>query len=199
MKRPFDLLISILGLLVFSIPILVLILLIYFDLGWPVLFTQVRTGIHGKPFKMFKLRTMTFECSPEGHHLPDDLRITPLGRFLRATSLDELPELWNVFKGEMSMVGPRPLLTEYLPLYSSEQSRRHDVRPGITGWAQINGRNSISWEDKVSLDIWYIDHHNFWLDLGILLVTIWKVIRREGIGAAGKATTSPFTGAEFSR
>ncbi|WP_341885267.1 sugar transferase [Synechococcus sp. UW140] len=194
MKRLFDLLLSIFGLLVLAIPLLVLIWLIHRKLGSPVFFIQVRPGIHGKPFKMVKFRTMTVERGLDGHLLPDAVRLTPLGRFLRSTSLDELPELWNVLKGEMSLVGPRPLLMEYLPLYSLEQARRHEVRPGITGWAQINGRNAISWKEKFRLDVWYVDHQSFWLDLFIFLLTIWKVIRRESISAAGEATMAPFTG-----
>jgi lipopolysaccharide/colanic/teichoic acid biosynthesis glycosyltransferase len=197
-KRLFDLLFSILGLLVLALPLLALIWLIRRKLGRPVFFIQVRAGIHGKPFKMVKFRTMTDERGLDGILLPDAVRLTPLGRFLRSTSLDELPELWNVLKGEMSLVGPRPLLMEYLPLFSPEQARRHEVRPGITGWAQINGRNAISWEEKFSMDVWYVNHQSFWLDLRIFLLTIWKVIRREGISAAGEATMAPFTGSAAS-
>lgn len=193
-KRLFDLLLSILILLVLALPLIVLIWLILRKLGRPVFFTQVRPGIHGKPFTMVKFRTMTDKRGLDGILLPDAARLTPFGRFLRSTSLDELPELWNVLKGEMSLVGPRPLMMEYLPLYSPEQARRHEVRPGITGWAQINGRNAISWEERFRLDGWYVDHQSFWLDLRILLLTIWKVIRREGISAAGEATMAPFTG-----
>lgn len=160
----------------------------------PVFFYQVRPGLRGMTFRMVKFRTMHNAFGPDGQPLPDAERMTPFGRFLRATSLDELPELWNVLKGEMSFVGPRPLLTEYLQLYSPQQARRHEVRPGITGLAQINGRNAISWEHKFRLDVWYVDHQSFWLDLRILLCTILKVIRREGISAAGEATTQPFTG-----
>jgi len=198
-KRLFDLLLSIFALLGLAIPLLALIWLIHRELGMPVLFTQVRSGIRGRPFKMVKFRTMTVERGLDGHLLPDAVRLTPLGRFLRSTSLDELPELWNVLKGEMSLVGPRPLLMEYLPLYSVEQARRHEVRPGITGWAQINGRNAISWEEKFRLDVWYVDHQSYWLDLRIFLLTIWKVIRREGISAAGEDTMAPFTGSAVSR
>ena len=143
---------------------------------------------------MVKFRTMTDERAADGELLPDALRLTPFGRKLRASSLDELPELWNVLKGEMSLVGPRPLLMEYLPLYSSEQARRHEVRPGITGWAQVNGRNAISWEDKFSLDVWYVDHQSLWLDLKILWMTVRKVLMRDGISAQGEATMSRFTG-----
>ena len=194
MKRLFDLMISIFGLLVLALPLLALIWLIHRKLGRPVFFAQLRAGIHCKPFKMVKFRTMTDERGSNGHLLPDSMRLTPLGRFLRSTSLDELPELWNVLKGDMSLVGPRPLLLEYLPLYSPKQARRHEVRPGITGWAQINGRNTLSWNEKFRLDVWYVEHQSFWLDLRIFLITIWKVLRREGISAAGEATMAPFTG-----
>ena len=181
MKRLFDLLLSIFSLLVLALPLLVLIWLILRKLGRPVFFTQVRPGRHGKPFKMVKFRTMTDERGPDGRLLPDAVRLTPFGNFLRSTSLDELPELWNVLKGDMSLIGPRPLLMEYLPLYSPEQARRHDVKPGFSGWAQINGRNAISWEEKFRLDVWYVDNQSFWLDLRIFVITIWKVVRREGI------------------
>jgi lipopolysaccharide/colanic/teichoic acid biosynthesis glycosyltransferase len=194
LKRLFDLLISSVCLLALSFPLLALIWLIRRKLGSPAFFTQVRPGMHGKPFKMVKFRTMTNERDPYGQLLPDAVRLTPFGRFLRSTSLDELPELWNVLKGDMSLVGPRPLLMQYLPLYTLEQGRRHQVRPGITGWAQVNGRNVLSWEEKFRLDVWYVDHHNLYLDLRILLLTIWKVIRREGISAAGEATMAPFSG-----
>lgn len=164
-------------------------------LGSPVLFTQVRPGLHGIPFKMVKFRTMTCECAPGGQLLPDAVRLTPFGRFLRASSLDELPELWNVLKGDMSLVGPRPLLMQYLPLYSAEQARRHEVRPGVTGWAQVNGRNAISWEAKFKFDVWYVDNQNLWLDIKILWLTVKKVLVRDGISAAGEATMPTFTGA----
>ena len=163
-------------------------------LGSPVLFTQVRPGVHGKPFLMVKFRTMTDERDASGALLPDAKRLTPFGRFLRASSLDELPELWNVLRGEMSLVGPRPLLMEYLPLYSPEQARRHEVRPGITGWAQVNGRNAISWADKFALDVWYVDNRSLWLDVKILWRTVRKVLVRDGISAAGEATMPKFTG-----
>ena len=165
-------------------------------LGSPVFFRQMRPGMHGKPFEMVKFRTMTDERSPDGQLLPDAQRLTPFGRFLRSSSLDELPELWNVLKGDMSLVGPRPLLMEYLPLYSPEQARRHEVRPGVTGWAQVNGRNAISWEDKFKLDTWYVDNHSFWLDIRILWLTVRKVVVREGISGAGEATMSKFTGSK---
>ena len=163
-------------------------------LGSPVFFRQVRPGMNGEPFEMVKFRTMTDERGPDGQLLPDAVRLTAFGCFLRSSSLDELPELWNVLKGDMSLVGPRPLLMEYLPLYSPEQARRHEVRPGITGWAQVNGRNAISWEDKFRLDVWYVDHHSLWLDIKILLATIRKVLVRDGISASGEATMSKFTG-----
>jgi len=194
MKRLFDLVVSVCALLVLAFPLLALIWLVRRKLGSPVFFAQVRPGMHGKPFKMVKFRTMTDERGPDGQLLPDAVRLTPFGRFLRSTSLDELPELWNVLKGDMSLVGPRPLLMEYLSLYSPEQARRHEVRPGITGWAQINGRNTISWEEKFRLDVWYVDHQSLWLDLRIFLLTMWKVIRRDGINSAGDATMPLFRG-----
>ena len=162
----------------------------------PVFFTQMRPGLQGKPFLMVKFRTMTDARGPDGALLPDADRLTPFGRFLRATSLDELPELWNVLKGDMSLVGPRPLLMEYLPLYSPGQARRHEVRPGITGWAQVNGRNAIGWEDKFTLDVWYVDHRSLWLDIKILWLTVKKVLVREGISADGEATMGRFTGSK---
>lgn len=194
MKRLFDIVVSACALLVLALPLLVVVWMVRRKLGSPVFFTQVRPGMHGKPFKMVKFRSMTSERGPDGELLPDAVRLTSFGRFLRATSLDELPELWNVLKGDMSLVGPRPLLMEYLPLYSPEQARRHEVRPGITGWAQVNGRNAISWEDKFKLDTWYVDNRSFWLDIKILWLTVKKVVVREGISAAGEATMSKFTG-----
>jgi lipopolysaccharide/colanic/teichoic acid biosynthesis glycosyltransferase len=196
MKRLFDLIAASLGLLVLALPLLVLAWQVRRKLGSPVLFTQVRPGLHGKPFRMVKFRTMTDERGPDGALLPDAQRLTPFGRFLRASSLDELPELWNVLKGEMSLVGPRPLLMEYLPLYTPEQARRHEVRPGITGWAQVNGRNAISWADKFALDVWYVDHRSLWLDVRILWRTVRKVLVRDGISAAGEATMPKFTGSK---
>lgn len=169
-------------------------LVILRKLGFPFFFTQVRPGLHGKSFRMVKFRTMTDEHDASGALLSDAQRLTPFGRFLRASSLDELPELWNVLRGEMSLVGPRPLLMEYLPLYSAEQARRHEVRPGITGWAQVNGRNAISWEDKFQLDVWYVDNRSLWLDIKILWLTVRKVLVRDGISAAGEATMPRFTG-----
>lgn len=196
MKRLFDLLVSSVALLLLGIPLLVLVWLIRRKLGSPVLFRQVRPGQHGRPFIMFKFRTMTEECDSRGVLLPDAQRLTSFGRFLRASSLDELPELWNVLRGDMSLVGPRPLLMEYLPLYTAEQSRRHQVLPGITGWAQVNGRNAISWQDKFVLDVWYVDNMSLWLDIKILWKTVRKVLIRDGISAAGEATMSKFTGSE---
>jgi len=177
-----------------SAPLLLLALVVRITLGGPVLFRQVRPGLHGRPFRMIKFRTMTDARDADGALLPDAQRLTPLGRFLRATSLDELPELWNVIRGDMSLVGPRPLLMEYLPLYSAEQARRHEVRPGVTGWAQVNGRNSLSWERRLEMDVWYVDHQSFWLDLRILVMTVGKVVRRDGISADGEATMPKFTG-----
>ncbi len=196
MKRSFDLLLSLFGLLALALPLLVLTWLVRRKLGSPTFFTQERPGLHGKPFRMVKFRTMTQARGADGQLLPDALRVTSFGRFLRASSLDELPELWNVLKGDMSLVGPRPLLMEYLPLYTSEQARRHQVRPGITGWAQVNGRNAISWEDKFKLDVWYVDNRSLWLDIKILWLTVKKVLVRDGISAAGEATMPRFTGSQ---
>jgi lipopolysaccharide/colanic/teichoic acid biosynthesis glycosyltransferase len=193
-KRVFDVVLACLGLLLLSFPLLLLAWLVLQKLGSPLLFTQVRPGLHGKPFRMVKFRTMTDERDASGALLPDAQRLTPFGRFLRASSLDELPELWNVLRGEMSLVGPRPLLMEYLPLYSPEQARRQEVRPGITGWAQVNGRNAISWADKFALDVWYVDHRSLWLDVQILWRTVRKVLVRDGISAAGEATMPRFEG-----
>lgn len=194
MKRVFDLLAAALGLLLMAVPLALLAWQVRRKLGSPVLFTQVRPGLHGKPFRMVKFRTMTDERNASGALLPDAQRLTPFGRFLRSSSLDELPELWNVLRGEMSLVGPRPLLMEYLPLYSPEQARRHEVRPGITGWAQVNGRNAISWADKFALDVWYVDHRSLWLDVRILWLTVRKVLVRDGISAPGDATMPKFDG-----
>ena len=164
------------------------------NLGSPVLFRQVRPGLHGKPFEMIKFRTMKDALDAEGNPLPDSERLTPFGKMLRATSLDEMPELWNVIKGDMSIVGPRPLLMEYLPLYNSEQAKRHNVRPGITGYAQVNGRNAISWEKKFELDTWYVENQSLWLDFKIMLKTIKKVLAKDDISAEGEATMTKFTG-----
>lgn len=193
-KRLFDILASTVGLLLLAPVITILAWQIRKKLGSPVLFRQTRPGLHGKAFEMVKFRTMTDARGPDGTLLPDSERLTPFGRWLRATSLDELPELWNVLKGDMSLVGPRPLLMEYLPLYTPEQARRHEVRPGITGWAQVNGRNALSWEEKFRLDVWYVDNRSFWLDLRILWLTVRKVLAREGISADGEATMPRFTG-----
>ncbi|WP_294765072.1 sugar transferase [uncultured Rhodoferax sp.] len=194
MKRLFDLLLSLGGLLVLALPLLLLWGLVRCKLGSPVLFRQVRPGLYGRPFMMVKFRTMTDERGADGALLPDAQRLTAFGHFLRASSLDELPELWNVLRGEMSLVGPRPLLMEYLPLYSPAQARRHDVRPGITGWAQVNGRNAVSWDERFALDVWYVEHCSLWLDLRILWLTVRKVLVREGISAQGEATMPRFTG-----
>lgn len=193
-KRIFDCLVALLGLLLLALPMLVLALMVWRKLGRPLLFYQVRPGRYGAPFSMVKFRTMTDARDASGALLPDGERLTAFGQFLRASSLDELPELWNVLKGDMSLVGPRPLLMEYLPLYTATQARRHEVRPGVTGWAQINGRNAISWEDKFALDIWYVDHRSFRLDLKILWLTALRVLRRDGINAVGEATMKKFTG-----
>jgi len=194
MKRLFDLIIACTALVLLAIPMVCLYALIYFKLGHPVFFSQDRPGLRGQAFNMVKFRTMTDARGADGLLLPDAERLTPFGRFLRASSLDELPELWNVVRGEMSLVGPRPLLMGYLPLYNSEQARRHDVQPGITGWAQVNGRNALSWDEKFKLDVWYVDNHSIWLDIKILWLTIRKVVARDGISAAGEATMSKFTG-----
>ena len=193
-KRIFDLFAALLALLLLAPVLAIVAWQIRRKLGSPVLFRQVRPGLRGQPFRMVKFRTMRDAVDPNGNPLPDVQRITPFGNFLRSASLDELPELWNVLKGDMSLVGPRPLLMEYLPLYSPEQARRHEVRPGVTGWAQINGRNALSWDEKFKLDIWYVDHQSLWLDLKILLLTVKKVFVREGISAAGEATMPRFTG-----
>ena len=194
MKRLFDILLAALALVVLGLPMLVLAGMVRSRLGSPVLFQQVRPGRYGRPFKMVKFRTMRDAIDADGNPLPDSERMTPFGSLLRSSSLDELPELWNVLKGEMSLVGPRPLLMEYLPLYTVAQTRRHEVRPGVTGWAQINGRNAISWEDKFELDVWYVDNQSFWLDLKILLLTVKKVFVREGISGVGEVTMSKFSG-----
>ncbi len=194
MKRLFDITGAVFGMLVFSPIIALLVLLVRVRLGAPVLFRQQRPGLHGRPFMMYKFRTMTDARDLTGELLPDADRLTPFGRWLRSSSLDELPELINVIKGEMSLVGPRPLLMEYLPLYSTEQARRHEVLPGITGWAQVNGRNAISWEEKFQLDVWYVKNHSLWLDIRILLLTIGKVFKRDDINQDGEATCQPFKG-----
>lgn len=196
LKRSLDITASLLGLIVLSPIFLVTAYFVSKKLGSPILFKQVRPGLHGQPFKMMKFRTMTDACDAQGNLLPDGERLTAFGKFLRSSSLDELPELFNVLKGDMSLVGPRPLLMEYLPLYSPEQARRHEAKPGITGWAQINGRNAISWEQKFALDVWYVDHQSVWLDIKILVLTVLKVIKREGINANNDATMPMFKGKE---
>ncbi|WP_016687192.1 sugar transferase [Neisseria sicca] len=193
-KRLFDIVASASGLIFLSPVFLILIYLIRKNLGEPVFFTQERPGKDGKPFKMIKFRSMRDAVDKDGNPLPDSERLTPFGKKLRATSLDELPELWNVLKGEMSLVGPRPLLMSYLPLYNEFQFRRHEMKPGVTGWAQVNGRNALSWDEKFAHDIWYIDHYSFWLDMKILFLTVKKVFIKEGISAEGEATMPYFTG-----
>lgn len=197
MKRVLDILGAALGLLLLSPLLIVVAVLIHYNMGSPVLYRQTRPGLLGKPFTMIKFRTMQEAFDSGGDPLPDSVRLTRLGAFLRASSLDELPELWNVIKGDMSLIGPRPLLMEYLPLYSADQARRHDVRPGLTGWAQINGRNSIAWEDKFALDVWYVENRSFLLDFKILFLTIFKIIRRSDISAHNEATMPKFTGSQF--
>lgn len=194
MKRLLDLLLVCFALFCFAPIILTLFFLVRWKLGSPVIFAQVRPGLDAQPFKMFKFRSMTDQRDAQGKLLPDIDRLTRLGAFLRASSLDELPGLWNVLKGEMSLVGPRPLLVTYLNRYTPEQARRHEVRPGITGWAQVNGRNAISWEEKFALDVWYVEHQSLWLDIKILWMTVGKVLRRSDISAAGSATMSEFLG-----
>ena len=194
MRRIFNVVASVVALTVF-LPIMIMVAAaILITMGRPVIFRQIRPGLHAQPFEMLKFRTMTNASDSAGNPLFDGARVTKLGSFLRRTSLDELPELWNVVKGDMNLVGPRPLLMDYLLLYSSRQHRRHEVRPGVTGWAQINGRNAIGWDEKFELDIWYVDNHNFSLDILILWRTIRKVILREGISQAGEVTMSKFTG-----
>ena len=194
LKRAFDIAASTSALVVLSPVLAITAYKVKKELGSPVLFRQTRPGLHGKPFEMVKFRTMKNATDKEGNALPDSERLTEFGKKLRASSLDELPELWNVLKGDMSLVGPRPLLMEYLPLYSAEQAKRHNVRPGVTGYAQVNGRNSLSWEDKFKLDTWYVEHQSLWLDMKILLKTVKKVIIKDGISAEGEATMTKFTG-----
>lgn len=194
LKRLFDISAAALALLILFPVIAVVAWQINRKMGSPVLFRQTRPGLDGKPFEMIKFRTMKDAVDAQGNPLPDSERLTPFGQFLRSSSLDELPELWNVLKGDMSLVGPRPLLMEYLPLYTPEQYRRHEVRPGVTGWAQINGRNALSWEEKFRLDVWYVDNRSLWLDIKILFLTVKKVVVRDGISADGEATMPKFTG-----
>lgn len=194
MKAIFDFSIALVALLLLLPLVILLLVVVRIRLGSPVFFQQTRPGLNGKPFKMIKFRTMTDAVGLDGKPLSDAQRLTKFGSFLRSTSLDELPGLWCVLKGDMSLVGPRPLLMEYLPLYNEEQARRHEVRPGITGWAQVNGRNAITWEEKFKLDVWYVDNQSFLLDIKILLLTVKKVFLREGVSAEGEATASRFTG-----
>lgn len=194
MKRLIDIIGSATALALLSPVILTTAIAIRLRLGAPVLFAQQRPGLRGRPFVMHKFRTMLDAQGADGHPLPDSERLTPFGRFLRSTSLDELPGLWSVLRGDMSLVGPRPLLMSYIPLYSPEQARRHEVRPGITGWAQVNGRNALSWEEKFALDVWYVDNHSLALDFKILLLTVRKVLVRDGISAEGEATMAAFKG-----
>ncbi|MDL1964564.1 MAG: sugar transferase [Deltaproteobacteria bacterium] len=194
MKRLFDLALSIPAFFFLSLLMLIMAVLVRLRIGSPVLFRQVRPGLHGRPFVIYKFRTMTDARDEDGDLLPDGKRLTRLGRFLRITSIDELPEFFNVIKGDMSIVGPRPLLMQYLDRYTPEQARRHEVKPGITGWAQVNGRNAISWEDKFKLDVWYVDNWSVWLDVKIILMTVVKVLRRDGISQAGHATAQEFLG-----
>lgn len=193
-KRLFDLIVAILAMIILSPLLLLVSILVVLDLGFPVLFRQKRPGYGGEIFINYKFRSMRDEKDESGNPLPDNKRLTRFGRFLRSSSLDELPELFNIIKGDMSWVGPRPLLTEYLPLYNSEQARRHTVLPGLTGWAQIHGRNVLTWEQKFALDIWYVDHWTFWLDIKILAMTVVKVLKREGISQPGQTTPEPFRG-----
>lgn len=193
-KRLFDLLTASALLVLLSPLFLFTVLAIRLDVGCPILFRQQRPGLYGKPFDFLKFRTMTDARDSQDRRLPDEMRITPIGQLLRKLSLDELPQLLNVIKGDMSLVGPRPLLPEYLPLYNAQQARRHEVKPGITGWAQINGRNAVTWEERFKLDVWYVDHRSFWFDLKILMLTVWRVFQAQGVSQPGCATMPRFTG-----
>jgi sugar transferase EpsL len=195
-KRIFDLALTMPGLIVISPALIMIALLVRTKLGRLVFFKQPRPGLHGKPFMLYKFRTMTDARGEDGRLLPDAERLTRLGRFLRATSLDELPELFNILRGDMSIVGPRPLLMQYLARYTPEQARRHEMKPGLTGWAQVNGRNAVTWEDKFKMDVWYVDNQSFWLDMKIIFLTILKVFKREGISAAGETTMPEFMGTQ---
>jgi len=194
LKRAFDVILAVLLLALLAVPMLALVAVVRWRIGSPVFFRQVRPGLHGQSFHIIKFRTMTDQRDERGALLPDGARLGAFGRFLRSTSMDELPEVWNILRGDMSFVGPRPLLAEYLPLYSARQARRHEVRPGLTGWAQVNGRNAVSWEQRLELDVWYVEHRTFWLDLKILWLTLVLVLRREGISQAGHVTMERFTG-----
>ncbi|OKL37670.1 sugar transferase [Domibacillus mangrovi] len=196
MKRIFDFIFAFMVVILLSPIVLLTFIAIKVKIGSPVIFKQPRPGLHGKPFFVYKFRTMTDERDENGELLPDSIRLTPFGQLLRKLSLDELPQLFNVLKGDISLVGPRPLLMEYLDLYTPEQARRHEVRPGITGWAQVNGRNAISWEDKFKLDVWYVDNRSFWLDIKILFMTVQKVFKSEGISQAGHVTIEKFAGSK---
>ena len=196
LKRIIDIIGALVGLIVSSPIMLIVSLIIYLTMGRPVFFKQLRPGMNGKPFVIYKFRTMLDLKDKDGNLLPDEKRITTIGKFLRSTTLDELPEFWNVLKGDMSLVGPRPLLVEYLPRYTPEQARRHNVKPGMTGWAQVNGRNAITWEEKFKLDVWYVDNWNIPLDLKIIFLTILKVFKREGVSAEGYATMPEFVGSK---
>lgn len=193
-KRFFDMLVALSGLIILAPLLIITALQVRIKLGPPIFFRQQRPGLRAQTFYLYKFRTMTDQRNAEGQLLPDEVRLTPYGKILRRLSLDELPQLFNVIKGEMSLVGPRPLLMEYLPLYTPEQMRRHDVKPGITGWAQVNGRNAISWEEKFKMDVWYVDNQSFWLDVKILWITLIKVFKREGISQEGQATMEKFKG-----
>ena len=195
-KRLLDLILAIVGMGILMPFLLSIALAVHLKLGSPVLFMQVRPGREGKPFKLYKFRTMTGARGPTGSLLPDNDRLTSFGRLMRRTSLDELPELFNVLKGDMSLVGPRPLLMQYLERYTPEQARRHEVKPGITGWAQVNGRNAITWDEKFKLDVWYVDNWSLWLDTRILGLTIWKIMKQDGINQPGQATMEEFTGSK---
>ena len=194
MKRIFDLVVTFFGLLLLLPVITLTALILISNLGLPIFFKQSRPGLNRKIFNIYKFRTMTNECDKDGILLSDEARLTKFGKFLRSTSLDELPSLWNVLKSDMSLVGPRPLLLEYLPLYSTQQARRHEVKPGITGWAQVNGRNAITWGEKFDLDVWYVDNQSIWLDIKILWLTVKKVIMRDGINQVGQSTMENFKG-----
>jgi sugar transferase EpsL len=196
MKRFFDVTISLLMIILLAPIIIAISVLILIKIGAPVLFIQVRPGLNSRPFKMYKFRSMLSVTEAKERLIHDSERLTSFGRLLRSTSLDELPGLWNVLRGEMSLVGPRPLLMQYLPLYTAEQTRRHEVRPGVTGWAQVNGRNAITWEEKFKLDVWYVDNQTLWLDAKILWLTVKKVVVRDGISAEGEATMPAFTGSK---
>ena len=195
-KRVIDVVLIVIGMVLLAPVLAILVWKVRRELGSPVLFSQQRPGLHGRTFTLRKFRTMTDERGSDGELLPDDQRLTRFGQWLRASSLDELPEMVNVLRGEMSLVGPRPLLVEYLELYTPEQARRHEVRPGITGWAQVNGRNAMAWPDKLAMDVWYVDHRSLWLDIRILLKTLWVMATRQGVSEAGHATTERFQGTD---